>query len=415
MRLKKSGLTLFFFSLVFFFLFTPLTYANECPSPSPKDSQVFRDFKKVLEAEYFGKSVSGDEHLFGGINSWRMIGHALGRLALAVQGQRERKAAFDCVQMGLEQLIALKKLRDPEEQATLFRVMMQAGFGMNNKEVGRLLKGDLPTEPLYDVFGGKIKNPKAPKGPGGTGGGTTPSTTLKDPAKDPVVIVGRSTSSGASGGGKVAGASSSKGHCSNWMSMSFSDSKGNLDPDDTQKACTLTGKSGDFITRINPVTKSCSICSKDDWTPPLPPPPPIITGGGSSSGGTAGGGGTGTGGGSSVKLKCHLSSGYGSVSKDDTELNVLRATKPDPRDYTWFVFTRARRIPFDKNKPPDYDYDRDIKNAREVARKIVKDGSRGKKYGFAFQGGPNGFCNFIESQCDMTISSVKLAAKYCGW
>jgi len=409
MHIKKTVLTAFFFSLAFFFLFSSLTHANTCPNKSPMESQVFKNFKKVLETEYFGKSVSGDEHLFGRYKSWQMIGHALGRLALAVQNQPDRRAAFDCVQLGLEQIIALKGLRHHEEQAFLFRVMMQAGYGMHNEEVNKLLKGGLPTEPLYDVFGGKINTPTDSKDPGGAGGGTTPTTTLKDP----VVTGSVSTPGGSSSGGKVASGSSSKGHCSNWMTLSFSDSKGNLDPVETEKACALSEKSGDFITKINSTTKACSVCSKDDWTPPLPPPPPpTVIGGGSGTGGTAGGGSTG---GSSGKMKCHLRSGYGSVSKDDTELNVLRATKPNSMGFVEFVYTRARRIPFDKNKPPDFDYDRDIKRAREAAKDIVKNGYHGKQFGFASRVGPDGFCNFIESQCDMTVSSVKLAANYCKW
>ncbi|GJL78026.1 MAG: hypothetical protein NPINA01_10150 [Nitrospinaceae bacterium] len=334
-----------------------------------------------------------------------MTGHALGRLAFAVQGQPERRAAFDCVQLALEQIIAFKELRTPEEQGQLFRIMMQAGYGMYDREVERLLKGDLPTEPLYDVLGGKIKTPTPSKGPGGAGGGTTPSTTLKDPAVDPVAVAGRSPSSGSSSGGKVAGAGSSAGHCSNWMSMNFSDSKGNLDPGDTGKACALTGKSGDFITRVNPVTKACSICSRDDWTPPSPPPPPIPTTADGGTGGTADVGGVGPDGGSSGKIKCLLYSGYPFSSKADAEFHVLQAKKPDKKGYIEFLYTVAA---------PSKRFNH-IERARKEAKRILKEGTRGKKYGLAFRGNLNGFCSFIESQCDMKISSVNLAAKGCKW
>ncbi len=408
MHFKKSVLTSFFISLAVFFLFASMAHSNICPNPTPRDSQVWRNFQKVLQTDYWDKKVEvrvpehakDDAKFINEIAKSAMMGHALGRLALAVQGQPDRKTAFDCVQLGLAQENASNR-DDPRLQAIFFRVLMQAAYGMYNEDLGDSIKGDLPTEPLYDVFGGKIKNPVPSEGPGGTGGGTTPSTTLKDTTKGPVAVAG----GGSSSGGKVTGAGSSEGHCSNWMSMNFLDSKGNLDPGDTEKACTLTGESGDFITRVNPVTKACSICSRDDWTPPSPPPPPIPTPTGGGTGGTAGGGGTGLGGGSSGKLKCLLYSGYRFSSKADTEFNVLQAKKPDSRGFMEFLYTVAA---------PSKRFNH-IERARKDAKRIVKEGTRGKEYGFAFRGGLDGFCSFIESQCDMKVSSVNLAAKGCKW
>ncbi len=417
MHCKKSVLTAIIFSGAVFFLSSSLSHANLCPTSSPQDSQVFREFKKVLHTEYFGKSVSGEEHLFGDVTSWIMMGHALGRLANAVQGQPGRRAAFDCVQMGLEQIIALKELRTPEEQGQLFRAMMQAAFGMHDEEVKRLINGALPTGPLYHVLGGKIKSPISSKVPGGAEGGKvpagkkTPTTTIKDP-----VVAGGVSSPGSSpGGGKVAQGGSSRGRCSNWMRMRFSDRKGNILTRDTGRACTLTGESGDFHTEIDPATRDCLICSLDDWTPPPPPIPPIDTSGGGTSGGTAGGGKVVSGDGVSDKRKCHLYSGYLFSKEAGTEFNVLQSKNPGKNGYVEFLYTVGTRLPFDKKHPPDYDYESRIKRARKEAKRIVKEGARGKQYTFAWRGGPDGFCNFIESQCDMKVSSVKVAAKACGW
>ena len=405
MQCKTVILTSFFFSWILFFLFSPPAYANLCPNSTPQESQVWRDFQKVLQTEYFHESVSGEENLFGGTTSWQMIGHALGRLALAVQGQPDRRAAFDCVQLGLEQVIALIKLRTPKEQAYLFRTMMQAGYGIYNKEVGRLLKEGLPTGPLYDVFGGKINNPTHGTGADGVGGGTVSQDT-KNPIitkKDPAAVGGGFTLRDSTSGGNVSAGSSSEGQCSNWMRMSFTDSKGNNLPGDTEKACTLTGKSGDFITRIHPTTKACSVCSREDWTSPVPP---VVTSDDSGgSGGTADGGEDVADGDVSGKRKCHLYSGYLFSNKAGTEFNVLKEKNPDKNEYTELLYTIgtiSKRF-------------NHIESARKDAERIVKDGTRGKQYGFAFRGGLDGFCNYIESQCDIENSSVKVAEKACEW
>jgi hypothetical protein len=379
MHIKNSGLTSLFFSLAVFFLFAPLTSAkpptNLCTEPNPENSQVFRNFEKVLQTEYLdekNKLTPGENKYaaFGKkLTKWAMTGHALGRLAIAVQGQPDRRAAFECVQMGLEKQLGRQNFKSPQEWSFFFRILMQAAYGMHNDVLNTFLKGGLPKEPLHSVFKGGIKNP-----------------------------------GGSSGGGKVAGASSSEGHCSNWMSMNFSDSKGNLDPVDTAKACTLTGKSGDFITRVNPVTKACSICSKDDWTPP---PPIRSTGGG--TGGTAGGGRAGTGGGSSGKMKCNVDSGYAFSREPNAEFNVLEATKRDSRGYIKLLYTVAAPSTRFKNR---------IENARKEAKRILKEGDRdGIQYSKVFPiKGKDAFCSFIESQCDMKISSIiKAARENCEW
>jgi hypothetical protein len=383
MHIKNSGLTSLFFSLAVFFLFAPLTSAkppaNLCTEPNPENSQVFRNFEKVLQTEYLDEKnkLNPGENKYAAfgkkLTRWAMTGHALGRLAIAVQGQPDRRAAFECVQMGLEKQLGRQNFMSPQEWSFFFRILMQAAYGMHNDVLNTFLKGGLPKEPLHSVFKGGIKNP-----------------------------------GGSSGGGKVAGANSSKGHCSNWMSMSFSDSKGNLDPVETEKACTLSEKSGDFITRINPVTKACSICSKDDWTPPPPPPPPIRTTGGGVAGGSTSGGGTGLGGGSSGKIKCNVDSGYKFSSEPDAEFNILEATKRDSRGYTKLLYTVVA---------PSKRFPNRIENVRKEVERILKEGSHGIQYSKVSQRiGKDAFCSFIESQCDMKISSVNRAVKEnCEW
>jgi len=413
MQCKTFILTSFFFSWIFFPQFSPLAYANVCPNSTPQDSQVWRDFAKVLQTEYFDKRMSGtvdgpdeaDTEIPKDLVNSAIVGHALGRLALAVQDQPDRRAAFDCVQLAIEQRIALGNLWGARDRARIFRILMQGSYGMHDEELGRYLKGGLPMGPLYDVLGGKIHHPSHGAGSGGVGGGTVSQDT-KTPMiikKDPAAVGGGFPLRDSTGGGNVAAGSSSEGHCSNWMRMSFSDSTGTLHPGDTEKACTLTGESGDFITRIHPTTKACSICSREDWTPPVPPVVTSDHGGG--SGGTADGGKDVADGGVSGERKCHLYSGYLFSNKAGTEFNVLQEKNSDKNGYTELLYTVgtiSKRF-------------NHIETARKDAERIVKEGTRGKQYGFAFRGGLDGFCNYIESQCDIENSSVKVAEKACKW
>jgi hypothetical protein len=279
---------------------------------------------------------------------------------------------------------------------------MQVGYGMHDEELGRYLKGGLPKEPLYDVLGGKINNPSSQTGSGGVGGGNISQDT-KNPLstkKDPAEVGGGFRLRDSSRSGKDASGGSSEGHCSNWMTMSFSDSKGTLHPVDTEKACTLTGKSGDFITRIHPTTKACSICSREDWTPVS-----STSDEGGADSRTADGREVVSDGGVSGKRKCHLYSGYLFSNKAGTDFNVLKEKNPDKNGYTELLYTVgtiSKRF-------------NHIETARKDAERIVKEGTRGKQYGFAFRGGLDGFCNYIESQCHIENSSVKVAEKACKW
>lgn len=280
MRILKST----FISLAILFLFPPLTYAEkakistECPYPTPTDSKIWRDFGEHVKSEY---SIAENQEYLPNISSqlrliFLITGHAFGRLASAVQNQPERRRAFECVQLALENdtplmIIAYDIKSDPNS----FRLMMQAAMGMHDHEVFRLT-GIKSTEPFYHLFGGKIETPPSSLGPvlAKKPAGKTTTTIIK---KDPVAV----------GGGIAAKdptkIEASEGRCSNWMTMAFNDSKGNNDGKATKAACASAEKKGDFITSYNPISKACFVCLLDDWTGP--------------SSGTAGGGstvGTGT-------------------------------------------------------------------------------------------------------------------------
>jgi len=182
------------------------------------------------------------------------MGHTLGRLASAVQDQPDRKVAFDCVLLALEDSLALPSL---ENKTSYFRLAMQAAMGMHDNEIARQT-GVRSTEPLYDFFGGKLENENSSTGPvaGKSPEGETTSTITK---KDPVTVGGGFTLEDPTKG------RASDGHCSNWMTMAFNNSKGENDAGVTEAACTSANKTGDFITKYNPNSKACSVCFLDDW------------------------------------------------------------------------------------------------------------------------------------------------------
>ena len=211
-------------------LFSSVSYAEKCPYPSPMDSKIFRDFKNVIHTEYPKK-----DDLY---SYW--LGHALGRLALAVQNQPDRKIAFDCVQMALEQENSL--FPGPVSASRIrykHRIMMQAAMGMHDDFIAKTL-GVSSAEPLYDLFGGKIEN----------------ESLSKSPHSDTVSKVDGDAS-----------ASSSGGRCSNWIVSSLKDKDGLNREAETTAVCTSLEKSGDFITEYEPKSKTCFICNISDWTP----------------------------------------------------------------------------------------------------------------------------------------------------
>ncbi|WP_239249755.1 PAN domain-containing protein [Candidatus Nitrotoga sp. M5] len=129
--------------------------AVECSSPSPKTLPIWQDFKSFVEKEYYQGEKGGGGRRYA-------FGHALGRLASAVQGQPDRHEAFECVKLVLEREISLLvAMGAPENARVLYSTVMEAAMGMHDEEVAKLT-GVTSTEPLYHLFGGKIQQPTSP-------------------------------------------------------------------------------------------------------------------------------------------------------------------------------------------------------------------------------------------------------------
>jgi hypothetical protein len=142
----------------------------KCHDPFPSKSPIWHDFESFVEKEYFqGKR--------GGANRVYAFGHALGRLASAVQSQPYRHELYECVKWVLEDRISkFVLLGSPEMAKKYLDTLMDAAMGMHDEKV-KEVTGVTSTAPLYHLFGGKIKPPTAPT--------KTPKTVVKPQPAQP--------------------------------------------------------------------------------------------------------------------------------------------------------------------------------------------------------------------------------------
>jgi hypothetical protein len=165
-------------ALIIFSMTATNAFAVKCLDRFPSKSPIWHDFESFVEKEYFqGKN--------GGTNRVYAFGHALGRLASAVQSQPYRHEQYECVKWVLEDRISkFVILGSPEMAKKYFSTLMDAAMGMHDEKV-KEVTGVTSTEPLYHLFGGKIKNPtpttKAPK--------TVVKTQPAPPTKKPRTVI----------------------------------------------------------------------------------------------------------------------------------------------------------------------------------------------------------------------------------
>ncbi len=151
----------------------------KCPVTSPINLPITHAFISFVDNEYFKKGMPwGERGVYG-------YGHALGRLARAVQSQTDRHEAFECVKLAVEQKILNEGLKgDLISSRRLLAIFKNASLGMHDEKVEELT-GVTSREPLYHLFGGKIQNP--------TASNKSPRTVVKSqpapPTKKPGTII----------------------------------------------------------------------------------------------------------------------------------------------------------------------------------------------------------------------------------
>lgn len=151
----------------------------KCPVTSPINLPITHAFISFVDKEYFKKEAPwGDRGAYG-------YGHALGRLARAVQSQTDRHEAFECVKLAVEQKVLNEGLKgDLVYASRLLAIFKNASLGMHDEKVAKAT-GVTSTAPLYHLFGGKIKNPTiSPK---------TPRTVVKTQPVPPTPPKGKGT------------------------------------------------------------------------------------------------------------------------------------------------------------------------------------------------------------------------------
>jgi hypothetical protein len=102
---------------------------------------MFRAFRDWVAREYGGLPVIPDAEAI-------VLGHALGRVASAVGGDRERHEAFACLELALEAHMGHAAL---ELGSTRDRLLRQAAMGMRDEEVAALT-GVTDALPAEDFF-----------------------------------------------------------------------------------------------------------------------------------------------------------------------------------------------------------------------------------------------------------------------
>ena len=132
------------------------TAAGQCGTTYPLDLPFVQSFDRFVAIEYRLDGKSGRDKTLA-------YGHALGRLATAVQGRRDREVAFDCVRMAYairaaQGMFAVGLVYgvpfDPGMLRDTYQLMMEAAYGMHNDEVARAT-GIRTNEPLLELFGGR--------------------------------------------------------------------------------------------------------------------------------------------------------------------------------------------------------------------------------------------------------------------
>jgi hypothetical protein len=126
----------------------PAAQDADCDASDALGTEIWQRFNGYVLATYNPQGMPDR-------NAAYVYGHAYGRLAMAVDGDRRRAVDFACVEEGLFQIFVLRPLvsgADPNDGMANFRRAMAAAFA-HHDDVVAVLTGVTDTSPLYEVFG----------------------------------------------------------------------------------------------------------------------------------------------------------------------------------------------------------------------------------------------------------------------
>lgn len=112
-----------------------------CQATNARASAIWQAFDSYVRTNYRPRFE----------NRSYAYGHALGRLASAVDGNREKQEAFECAKKGIDQLFATGNFLEQMLDATSFRTAMETAYGDHDARVASCC-GVRTRSPLHVVF-----------------------------------------------------------------------------------------------------------------------------------------------------------------------------------------------------------------------------------------------------------------------
>ncbi len=149
-----------------FWLWAMPALSAQCPTQYARNTPIWKKFDAFVKKEYGLPSRAKNATSLA-------YGHALGRLAIALDEQPNRKKAYACVELALEQIYASAKLQvalfgvdlSNLQGVNMYLFMREAAMASHDAEV-LAATGVSNSSPLYQVFGVQQKpSPKPIPGP----------------------------------------------------------------------------------------------------------------------------------------------------------------------------------------------------------------------------------------------------------
>lgn len=210
----------------------------------------FHTFIRQVKGEYNIDDASNDVQAIG-------YGHALGRLASAVQDQPFRRTLFECVRVVIEKAFISA---EPIQAPRLLALMQEGAIGVRDRDVA-LFAGVTRTDPYFDLLDTMVAvaggAPGASQQP--TPQPVTPQPVNPQPVNPQPVIPQPVIVQPAPGGGS---GGVSAGTC-NWITVTLQDEA---------PAVTCAGfQANGWLTRLTP--NDCHVCDPDPVAQGAPPTP----------------------------------------------------------------------------------------------------------------------------------------------
>ena len=125
-----------------------------CPSGNARSTPAWQAFEKIVERDYVQAGDLRPSSLSP--QDWAIVlGHALGRQAPAVGDNEDNRAAFDCLEVGIQEVLVkglIFSVPNPQQVSNgLYRRVLESAMGMHDARVEELT-GMAPDAPIATIF-----------------------------------------------------------------------------------------------------------------------------------------------------------------------------------------------------------------------------------------------------------------------